>query len=288
VLFTACEQSVGSAPEIAPAQAILEGAVIEGALDAEMEPQNLRLVISGQQLKLAITGEADLSAWITNIPAGLSAHAQTLFPSGGTEVIITITGTPKEERTGPVTLTIPEGYLTEYKALPAQENPYARFDIVKPEAKADNITLFWTSGEAPLEETLTITLLTGTFRGIGAGAAVTWITNLPAGLQQAVQGAVAEGSQTVQIRVYGTPTAAGSGALAITIPAEALSGNAAIKIRANKNVGYTILIGGDPGSGGDPGTTEPALVRVENAVTINGVRTGRGIPGAHARLGWTI
>jgi hypothetical protein len=236
LLICNCEQPAASAPHIAPARAVISGNTIEGIVGAEIEGQNITISISGQAIKLAIGNGADLSSWITNLPAGLGAKATGLFPSGGGTIIMAVEGTPLE-------ITIPEGYLTEYKALPAVENPETRFYIINPDATVKDVTINWTEGGSPVNKDVEITLVTDTFSSvIAAETQVDWIQNLPAGLGQKIKDTVNPGGRTATITVLGTPEEPSAGIpMEIEIPAGVLTKGHALAVMRNPYALFQII-----------------------------------------------
>jgi hypothetical protein len=72
-------------------------------------------------------------------------------------------------------------------------------------------------------DTVTITLTGDTFTAQPANTVVTWITNAPANVTQTLVSAITAGANTATITIAGTPDAAASVALEITIPDTALT-----------------------------------------------------------------
>jgi formylglycine-generating enzyme required for sulfatase activity len=269
LLICNCEQPADAAPNIAPAKAVLSGNPVEGIIGSEIEVHNITVSISGQALKLAIARGADLSRWITNLPAGLSANSTSLFPSGGGTVIMAIEGTPLETRTAPLEITIPEGYLTEYKALPAVQNPDISFYIVNPDATVKDLTVTWMQGDSPVNADLEITLVTDSFAcALAADTQVNWIQNLPDGLTQKIKETVNSGSNTAIITVSGTPIEiVGAKVMEIEIPAAVLVKNIPISVMRNSLAVFQIF-------------DASARAATLSEVTINGVKKVSMILGA--------
>jgi formylglycine-generating enzyme required for sulfatase activity len=269
LLICNCEQPSASAPNIAPARAVLSGNSIEGIVGTGIDAHNITVSISGQALKLAIARGADLSRWITNLPTGLSANSTSLFPSGGGTVIITVEGTPLETRTAPLEITIPEGYLTEYKALPAVQNPGIRFYIVDPDATVRDVTVTWMQGDAPVNQNIEITLISDNFNSvINTDSPVDWIQNLPEGLTQKIKETVNAGSNTALVNVSGTPIEiVGTEVMEIEIPAAVLSKNIPVSVMRNSLAVFQIF---------DNSLRTATL----SDVTINGVKKVSMILGA--------
>ncbi|MDR3343517.1 MAG: 5'-nucleotidase C-terminal domain-containing protein [Treponema sp.] len=99
---------------------------------------------------------------------------------------------------------------------------------------------------------MVITIVNDTFGTITGNADLkAWITNLPTGLTATAKTAVEAGSTIASIGVSGTPTAVSSGALAITIPATALTGGEAITVTANPNAKFAITASSQSGPNWD-------------------------------------
>jgi hypothetical protein len=88
-----------------------------------------------------------------------------------------------------------------------------------------------------------ITLSNATFEEIAANEPVgSWFTNMPTGMTAVTKSAVVAGATSITITIAGSPNAALSAAMAITIPAVRLAtpANGAITVTANPNAKWTI------------------------------------------------
>ncbi|GHV75486.1 hypothetical protein AGMMS49942_03070 [Spirochaetia bacterium] len=240
ILFAACEQTVDSAWDIGPAGVTMSDAFIAGPVGVPLPAYEITLTIAEEGLKTALAPGADLSGWITNRPEGLRANAKMLVPAGGNRITLVLSGIPLEPKTEPLALTIPEGYLAEWKALAAAANPNTRFDIRYPDAAIDDITVQGAAGVTAINQTITITLSADGFNALGAGP-IGWISNLPAGLTQTIGAPVAPGSKTAGIHITGTPTEEKSEPIGVFIPANALQSGNPIMVFPNELARFLIF-----------------------------------------------
>ncbi|MCL2774435.1 MAG: hypothetical protein FWD71_13965 [Oscillospiraceae bacterium] len=108
------DNSVGSAFAIAapaPSAKLTSDVSVTGTVDTAITSTDLVITISNDKIKTAIAkGSADVAAWITGLPDGLSAAAKANVAANATSVTITITGTPTTasgDSITPITITIP-------------------------------------------------------------------------------------------------------------------------------------------------------------------------------------
>jgi hypothetical protein len=107
--------------------------------------------------------------------------------------------------------------------------------VPSPSATVGNVTVSGTKNTAIANTDVVITLANDTFAGTLSGD---WITNLPAGLTQSVS---RTDDTHARITVSGTPTAASTAQMAITIPADQLAtSSTALTVAANVNAKYSI------------------------------------------------
>jgi len=152
------------------------------------------------------------ATWITNLPAGMT---QTATRNSATQVTIAVSGIPTAVSIAPVEITIPAASM-DISATPLVviANPQAVFDTtVEPGAMVGNVTIGNAGGN------VVITLVNDTFED-PITEPTTWITNLPAGMTQTV---TRDSATQVTIAVSGTPTAASTAPIAITIPEDSLT-----------------------------------------------------------------
>jgi formylglycine-generating enzyme required for sulfatase activity len=255
--YTACEQSTDPAAENPPAAAaVLSDVVIEGTMGTALEGRDLTIAITGTALSSPIAKDTSLASWIVNLPAGLQALAQADFPAASGKVIIRIEGTPEAAKNEPVALTIPGAFLSGLAGpLTARENAGARFAIAPPEtpdATVADVTINGERGSAVVEKEVAVTLHADTLKeALEAGAALTWIENLPPGLSQRVKESVQPGAGAISILVSGTPGEAKSEALRVTIPGSFLTLGVSVTVTPNENARVEII---------DPVVTRTATV----------------------------
>ena len=128
-------------------------------------------------------------------------------------------------------------------------------------ASVGNVTINGTVGTA-LEGTneVTITLTNEKFVAMNADDDVAaWFTNLPTGLEAKIKANVDADATEAIITISGTPTVAKAEAIAITIPAEKVAGDAAVTVTENADAKYAIAA-----------KPAPAASATVANVTING------------------
>lgn len=178
--------------------------------------------------------EADLTAWFQNLPGGLTA---TLTGSSKSKFMIALKGTPSQEAEGPIQILIPAEALSgSTQSLQVTANSNAKYDIKAPKATVDDVTVSGTVGVKMAKTPVQI--MDNVDLNVSAGDDVTsWFSNMPAGLTASV---AVVGAGAMGVYVEGTPTAAASGAMQITIPASAFGGTEDLKVEANPNAKFDI------------------------------------------------
>lgn len=115
--------------------------------------------------------------------------------------------------------------------------------VIPASATVANVTVSGTKDEA-LAATVdvVITIVNDKIKGqISADTDLSgWITNLPAGLEAKAKAQVGANATEVTIAISGTPTATLEAAMAITIPAASLDGNADLTVTANADAKFAI------------------------------------------------
>ena len=102
-------------------------------------------------------------------------------------------------------------------------------------ATVADVTINGQQGSAVASQDVTITLTNDTFVSPLSGS---WITNLPAGL---IQTLTRSSDTEAKITISGTPTAASSEVLEITIPAASLNGGKKTTVKSNTNAKFNIM-----------------------------------------------
>ena len=88
------------------------------------------VTIVNDGLAAEITTGADLSSWITNLPAGLTAVSKATYAAAATSVTITIDGTPTAVLTAAMTIVIPNASLAlSTSNITVTTNANAKFEI---------------------------------------------------------------------------------------------------------------------------------------------------------------
>ena len=104
-----------------------------------------------------------------------------------------------------------------------------------------NVDVAGTAGSAITSVEAVVTLTGDTFKVIALNADLAaWVTNEPSGITVTAKTAVADGDATVTLVFAGTPAAALSAAMAITIPSAVLNGGANLAVTANANAKFTV------------------------------------------------
>jgi len=243
VVLSACEQPAGSPELPQPAKAVVSDAVLAGVAGSTIDPYEITVTFSGQELLMPIAIDADLSEWITNMPYGLSANSKELVASKSHSVKIEVSGTPLETTSEVLALTIPEGVLTQYKALPVDSNPNTRFDITNADATVSEGTVIGMVNEEIIPSRFAISLFADTL-----GAPISqdedlsaWFPNIPSGLSAKAAGAADSGDQKVNVVISGTPgEVKEDDPINIEIPANALSAAKSITVYPNHYTRYAI------------------------------------------------
>ena len=161
----------------------------------------------------------------------------------------------------------------------------AKQEGTKPSAAASatvgNVDVTGTKDSPISEAEVTITLSGDTFKQeILADTDVSsWFTNLPAGLTAKIKTQVNANDATATIKIAGTPTEAKSEVMQIEVPADQLTGNAAITVTENAEAKFSIADSHvEPtatASGTVTGTNGSALSGQEITITLtNGTFTG--------------
>jgi formylglycine-generating enzyme required for sulfatase activity len=278
LLLVSCEQPVSNPKPPEPAKAWLDAATVSGVVNYQIPQKELALSFSGQSLLMPIAEGKDLSLWITNLPAGLTVASKELVPSDSHSVTLVITGTPLEEREAPIAVTIPEGVLSDYKALPVTDNADAKFEIVLADAIVEDVTILGLLDADGVAMAVNSDLIIRFLKpdkllaaALPAGMSVNgWITDLPAGLTATIKEAAALGANSITITVSGSPAATSAGIIRVVIPRPYLA--AETETYPNENARWGIYDLGDPA---DPDAEVPETVpgvALLSDVTVNGAR----------------
>ncbi len=116
----------------------------------------------------ALSAEQDISAWFTNLPAGLCAKIKTAVSAGDTSVTATISGTPTQTSSAAMTITVPATALAISSPLSVAANSSAKWSITT--LALSGVTL---STQSPASGTQITTTVTPT----GGTGTYTWYTN---------------------------------------------------------------------------------------------------------------
>ncbi len=141
-------------------------------------------------------------------------------------------------------ITIPAASLTGGTEVTVTANANAKFAITAADAASatvGDVTVEGTVNQAITDAEVTITLANDTFKAaMAANDDVSGWFNLPAGLTATVKTATEAEATSVTVTIAGTPTAASTDAMAITIPADNLTGSKAVTVTENTNAKFAI------------------------------------------------
>jgi formylglycine-generating enzyme required for sulfatase activity len=206
-----------------------------------IEPRDVVITLANDFWSGPIAQNANLSAWFTDLPSGLSAKAKDAVAAGGTSLTVTISGTPtvdalaaagtsgavlleSKAKKATIAVTIPAAALDRGAAsgtLTAAENAAAKFYIASPiaalprgttDAARLNTTVLGTKGSAVTSVDVVITV-TNDVKAANYNFtpnttdASSWFTNLPAGLSAVVKSITGDSNAVITLTVSGTPTA---------------------------------------------------------------------------------
>ena len=245
-----------------PTMAFAEGATaalasqvtVNGTTGSEIAPVEVTINLTSETFKDAsLTANTDVSTWFEGMPSGLTAKIKTDVEASGTSAVITISGEPTAKSSAAMVIKVPAEKLTGNAELTVNVKG-STYAIAEPApaatATVDNVTISGKTGTAIAGQDIVITLNGDTFNAMNKDADVKgWFTNLPAGLDAKIKDVVTEGATKVTVTISGKPTATSSAAMTITIPAEKVAGNAAVKVTDNPAAKYNITAP-STGSGG--------------------------------------
>jgi hypothetical protein len=219
---------------------------IAGSTGVELAPHSLVLTVVGS-LPQDISDETDLSGMVENLPPGLSLKARAA-KAGDSALTLILSGIPRETRQGPLVfnqdnqrVNPQENYIFDIAEAAAQlvihqypvEEPWRR------SSSTDSIS--GVLGKPIVAKDVVLTLKDAVLKElIKDETPVDWITNLPAGLDVTALRAEA-GATTVTLIVSGTPRETKNEALAVTIPAQALTRDFALVMGPNEDIRFEIV-----------------------------------------------
>jgi formylglycine-generating enzyme required for sulfatase activity len=213
-----CEQPSSNPALPLPAYAAITNGIISGYKNISVQQKDFTITIANETLRTPIAEDADLSSWFTNLPVGLSVRSKALVPISQPNINISITGTPLEVSDAQFAVTIPEGTLGEWKALPVKANSGAKYSIAIPDATVADVAITGLPGTPIGATDIIITLYKGTFTS--TANAPSWISNMPQGLTAALK---SSSSDTATITVSGTTSSIIHTPIKITLPPSAVS-----------------------------------------------------------------
>jgi hypothetical protein len=210
---------------------------IDGSLGSALRPVDIRITLTETALKETIEKEIPVG-WVANLPSGLSASVRPAV-AGATVLVLTIQGTPRAAKNEEaVSVVIPAEVLGDVESFAVPNE--AIWWRIQGASIRTAVLIDGSVGSAITTKDLGITLEGARFaEDIAPGTAVSWITNLPAGLTARVKQARANGN-TATITVAGTPTVISSAVLSVTIPASVLASRVAVPVVSNAEALFAI------------------------------------------------
>jgi hypothetical protein len=217
----------------------------------------------------AIAAGADVSAWVNNLPAGLTVAVKNPVTAGDNSIVCSISGTPTATAEAAFDIEIPAAVLElSSTSMAATANPAAKFVIVEVTASVADITIEGLKTVAINAQQISVTLTNDSFAAINQGTDLSgWFSVLPAGLSAKAKETVTAGATTLQIEITGIPATVSDEVISLDIPAADLqaSGISVVSgVNANARFSLTAFAGGD-GSEADP-------YQISNWYHLNNIR----------------
>ena len=230
-----------------PDSAEVSNITVIGWTDVDLVPKTVTITLGGVKTN-SIPAGTDVSAWFTNIPAGLIATVTTTVPAGSISIPVTFSGIPTTTSSDAMDITIPASVLSSGANLTVESNPNTKWNITTAMATISEVVV---SGqvETILEPQTAVITLTNI--AIGAGIRMrdipattditSWFTNIPNGLTATVESVVMSGDTTISVIFSGTPITTNTDAITITIPGSQLSPSVDLTVASNPNTRWNII-----------------------------------------------
>jgi hypothetical protein len=234
---------------------------IVGNKGTEINPKDVKVTFpAGITFRETVGDKADVSSWITNLPAGLVANIHEA-EGGVKEFRILVSGVPEETKKEPVQVTIPGSYLTNGSDTAIEPNGNAIIDIadavldigdVDPSElgevsavwarSARTIVIGGSVGSVITPKTITVKFDHAALSfAIPVGTNLSdWITNLPTGLSAITSGAEKDATE-IKLTISGTPQAAIDQPVYVKVPAEFLHRALDLVVRPNDDLRFEIF-----------------------------------------------
>jgi methionine-rich copper-binding protein CopC len=169
------------------------------------------------------------SSPLITISGGVLTINPTASMANSTQYYVTVDSTAVEDLAGNTYAGISSTTALNFTTVAAKSAAIANVDVAG------------TAGSAITPVEAVVTLTADTFNAISINDNLaSWVTNEPSGITVKSKTAVSIGSSTVTLVFEGTPAAAVSAAMAITIPSAALGGGANLAVTANANAKFTV------------------------------------------------
>jgi hypothetical protein len=106
----------------------VQNVTIGGYSGYAINPKDVSITVLGSVLRADIAAGTAVNSWISNLPQGLSARVKSAVGRSGV-IVLTVSGTPREELNAPLAVSIPSGILEGNAQFSARGNQNARFSI---------------------------------------------------------------------------------------------------------------------------------------------------------------
>jgi hypothetical protein len=227
---------------------------IGGTVGSVIIPKDLKITLIEAAIAIPVKDGENISAWITNLPTGLSAIAhipaagdeasaeETKYaaPKGAAEVTVTISGIPLVAINQPVYIRVPFLRLNRALDLVLTPNEDIRFEVFG--VDVETVVVGGAINSEIQPKTFSI-VFGGTklVNGIEKETDLSsWFTNIPPGIKALAAEDMLEGSSTVAIIAIGKPTIKVKDQMKIAIPASVTTSNIVLEIPPSDRAMYDI------------------------------------------------
>ena len=272
---------------------------VSGTTGTAITEKNATITLTNGRFH-AIPGDAAVSGWFTNLPAGLSAKIGAPVAQNATIAYVTISGMPTATSTAAMTATIPAACLVGNADLAVTVNANAKWAIVAPGAvetptfappagtyaTAQNVTLFCATTGAEIRYTTDNTDPTGSSTLYTGAIPVTATVTLKARAFKTgmTESAVASAAYIITVQPIGvTVTPSGS----VSFPQGGAAGNAVFTVtssdgtlKASNSFGSATLngapldLGGVGAPGADGSVADGSLIATVSRAKLNTLTPG--------------
>ena len=220
------------APTLKPS-ASADTVILIGTVGTAVD-HDFKIKLSADKLNESLAVGTELET--ITLPDGLKATYKGISDLTYQNIIVNISGTPTQEATGSMDISIPGSWVESGSTL--KVNCVASYLIKQPvpAASMEAVSIEGKKGEA-IEEKVWITLVNDKVAS-NPNLNVEALTNLPNGLKASYMGNMSDTSLT--IKISGTPEASGEGVLEMTIPGEWLESGKDLVVTKNSETKFKI------------------------------------------------